>query len=276
MSKELTVKKDIVTEHDLSVIEQVVMQGDLSKLTPIQRVTYYNKVCDSLGLNPYTRPFDYISLNGKLTLYAKKDATEQLRQVKKISIISLEGKMIDDLYIVVAKASTGDGRMDQSTGAVNIGNLKGEQKANAIMKAETKAKRRVTLSISGLGWTDEMEIESISNAQKVEIDIETGEMIQKQEKIDEKISKQQVEELSNMLASCEPEVVSRFESFIKNPPMNANSLADIPVSQFSTLRNMVKKRYEEAIAKISASMSSKDTEESISFDPEEFEMKDAG
>jgi hypothetical protein len=79
-----------------------------------------------------------------------------------------------------------------------------------------------------------------------------------------------------MLASCEPEVVSRFESFIKNPPMNANSLADIPVSQFSTLRNMVKKRYEEAIAKISASMSSKDTEESISFDPEEFEMKDAG
>lgn len=177
MTKELTVKKDIAKEHELSVIERVVMQGDLSKLDPNQRVTYYNKVCESMGLNPYTRPFDYISLNGKLTLYAKKDATEQLRQVKKISIISLEGRMVDDLYIVVAKANTPDGRMDQSTGAVAIGNLKGEQKANAIMKAETKAKRRVTLSISGMGWTDESEIESIPNAKLVNVDMETGEVI---------------------------------------------------------------------------------------------------
>ena len=48
MSKELAVKKDINKEHDLSVIEQVVMQGDLSKLNPLQRVTYYNKVCESM------------------------------------------------------------------------------------------------------------------------------------------------------------------------------------------------------------------------------------
>lgn len=177
MSKELVAKKDIAKEHELSVIERVVMQGDLSKLDPIQRVTYYNKVCESMGLNPYTRPFDYISLNGKLTLYAKKDATEQLRQVKKISIISLEGKQVDDLWIVVAKATTPDGRLDQSTGAVSIGNLKGEQKANAIMKAETKAKRRVTLSISGMGWTDESEIETIPNAKHVNVDMETGEVI---------------------------------------------------------------------------------------------------
>ena len=177
MSKELVVKKDMAAEHQMSVIERVVMQGDLSKLDPTQRVMYYNKVCESMGLNPYTRPFDYISLNGKLTLYAKKDATEQLRQVKKISITSLEGRMVDDLYIVVAKATTPDGRLDQSTGAVSIGNLKGEQKANAIMKAETKAKRRVTLSISGMGWTDESEIESIPHAQRVNVDLETGEVI---------------------------------------------------------------------------------------------------
>ena len=177
MSKELVVKKDMAAEHQMSVIERVVMQGDLSKLDPTQRVMYYNKVCESMGLNPYTRPFDYISLNGKLTLYAKKDATEQLRQVKKISITSLEGRMVDDLYIVVAKATTPDGRLDQSTGAVSIANLKGEQKANAIMKAETKAKRRVTLSISGMGWTDESEIESIPHAQRVNVDLETGEVI---------------------------------------------------------------------------------------------------
>lgn len=177
-NKEVSVKKDNNSKHDLSAIEQVLMQGNLSKLTPDQRVVYYNKVCESVGLNPLTRPFDYLDLGGKLTLYARKDATEQLRQIKKISIISLEGKMVDDLYIVTAKANTPDGRIDQATGAVSIGNLKGEQKANAIMKAETKAKRRVTLSIAGLGWTDESEIESIPNAKLVDVDTETGEIIE--------------------------------------------------------------------------------------------------
>src|SRR5574338_278121 len=144
---------------NLSVIEQVVVQGDLSKLSPIERVTYYKKVCESMGLNPLTKPFDYILLSGKLTLYARKDCTEQLRKIHGVSIEDLQKQVIDDIYIVNAKARDKSGRTDESTGAVNIGNLKGEAKANAIMKAETKAKRRVTLSICGLGWCDETEIE---------------------------------------------------------------------------------------------------------------------
>lgn len=168
----------IQQKHDLSIIEQVVMLGDLSKLTAQQRVTYYHAVCESVGLNPLTRPFDYISLNGKLTLYAKKDCTEQLRQVKGISITGLEEKMVGDVFIIKAKAKTKDGRTDEATGAVACGHLKGEAFANAIMKAETKAKRRVTLSIGGLGWTDETEIESIPNAKPVVVDIATGEIVQ--------------------------------------------------------------------------------------------------
>ena len=179
MAQELSIRQEKSKISDtiaLSAIEQVVMQGDLSKLNSEQRVMYYNKVCESVGLNPFTRPFEYILLNGKLTLYAKKDATEQLRKVNGISIQKLEGKVVDDLYIVVAVATTKDGRIDQATGAVTIGNLKGDAKANAIMKAETKAKRRVTLSISGMGWTDESEIESIPNAKHVDVDITTGEI----------------------------------------------------------------------------------------------------
>lgn len=177
MSKEIAIKQDKnKVDHELSIVEQVVMQGDLSKLNPEQRVIYYRKVCDSCGLNPFTRPFDYITLNGKLTLYAKKDATEQLRKINGISIVKMETSLVDDLYIVKATARTQDGREDQATGAVTIGNLKGDAKANAIMKAETKAKRRVTLSISGMGWTDETEIESIPGAAKVEVDLDTGEI----------------------------------------------------------------------------------------------------
>lgn len=190
-------KTDIAKQHDLSVIEQVAMQGDLSKLDSKQRVTYYHAVCESLGLNPYTKPFDYISLNGKLQLYARKDATEQLRNVKNISITSLEGRVVDDLYIVKAKATMPNGRTDESTGAVTIGNLKGDAKANAIMKAETKAKRRVTLSIAGLGWVDETEIETIPMAKKVKVDIQTGEIEAECEDLTQNINKKQIENVKN-------------------------------------------------------------------------------
>lgn len=142
-------------------IENILVKGDLTTLNEDQRVSYYKAVCESVGLNPLTKPFDYIQLNGKLVLYAKKDATEQLRQIHKVSIESIEGKNINDVYVVTAKAKDHSGRTDSSTGAVSIGNLKGDALANALMKAETKAKRRVTLSICGLGVLDETEIETI-------------------------------------------------------------------------------------------------------------------
>lgn len=169
---------EIVKRDDgYGLVEQVVINGDLSQLGAAGRVQYYRKVCESLGLNPYTRPFDYITLNGKLILYAKKDATEQLRKIHGISITTLDGQMVDDLYIVSAVAQAKDGRIDQAKGAVSVLGLKGEAKANAIMKAETKAKRRVTLSIVGLGWTDETEIETIPGAHPVAVDMETGEIL---------------------------------------------------------------------------------------------------
>jgi hypothetical protein len=66
-----------------------------------------------------------------------------------------------DIYIVTARAKDRTGREDESTGAVPLGNLKGDALANALMKAETKSKRRVTLSIAGLGWLDETELETL-------------------------------------------------------------------------------------------------------------------
>ena len=167
------------TAQDTSgaIIERVVMQGDLAKLTPEQRVGYYRRVCDSLALNPFTRPFDYLVLNGKLTLYAKRDATDQIRFTRKVSVTITARERVDDLYIVTARAELPDGRTDESVGAVSIAGLKGEALANAIMKAETKAKRRVTLSISGLGMMDESEVSSVAEARYVDVDMETGEVL---------------------------------------------------------------------------------------------------
>lgn len=147
-----------------NIIEAVITAGDLSKLSAIDRTNYYVNVCKSIGLNPMTKPFEYITLNGKLTLYARKDATDQLRSMRHVSISKLEREKVEDVYVVTAYAVLPDGRQDSSIGAVSIGNLKGDPLANAMMKAETKAKRRVTLSICGLGMLDETELETIPTA----------------------------------------------------------------------------------------------------------------
>jgi hypothetical protein len=74
---------------------------------------------------------------------------------------------VSGCYVVTARASFPDGRHDESIGAVPIENLKGEARANAVMKCETKAKRRVTLSLVGLSTLDESEVDSIPGAQPV-------------------------------------------------------------------------------------------------------------
>ena len=149
---------------DMGAIEKVLVGGDLGKLSPEQRQEYYLAVCNSLGLNPLTQPFSYITLQGKLTLYARRDCAEQLRKNHKVSLAIDGRERLGELYIVTARATMPDGRYDMSTGVVNLGNLGGEALANALMKAETKAKRRVTLSICGLGFLDETEAEAIPNA----------------------------------------------------------------------------------------------------------------
>lgn len=154
-------------------IERVLIGGDLAKLTPDQRIQYYNQVCNSVGLNPMTKPFDYLNLNGKTVLYANRNCSDQLRSIKGVSIFKVDEQEIDGLYIVTVYASMKDGRQDADKGAVNIANLKGEGRANAILKAVTKAKRRVTLSICGLGWLDETEVEAIPGAYRV-VEDESG------------------------------------------------------------------------------------------------------
>lgn len=144
-------------EPAITAIEKAVYQGNIAELTPEQRVTYVNELCNSVGLNPLTRPMEYITLQGKLTLYVTRSGTDQLRKINGVSIIGIEAEERDGLYIVTATATDEDGRQDTDTGIVSIAGKKGEDYANAVMKATTKAKRRVTLSICGLGFLDESE-----------------------------------------------------------------------------------------------------------------------
>lgn len=153
----------IATHAD--AVEQSLVSGNIGALTQPDRLIYYDRLCKSLGLNPLTQPFEYLTLNGKVRLYARKDCTDQLRSLKGVSVTKLEKERIEDVYAVTAYVQDKDGRTDSAVGAVPILNLKGEALANALMKCETKAKRRATLSICGLGFLDETELETIKGVQ---------------------------------------------------------------------------------------------------------------
>ena len=164
-------------EISADTLEKVLLQGDLERLGTAERLNYYSAVCHSLGLNPLTRPFEYIRLNGKLTLYAKRECTEQLRKIHGVDIEIKSREVTEGCYVVTAGAKLPSGRRDESLGAVPIDTLKGEARANAMMKAETKAKRRVTMAICGLSFLDETEVDSVASAHRVPIDPIDGDII---------------------------------------------------------------------------------------------------
>lgn len=97
-------------------------------------------------------------------------ATDQLRRIHGVSTQILSRERIDDAYVVTARATDPSGRSDESIGAVSIGGLKGDALCNALMRAETKAKRRATLAFVGLGWLDESEVETIPSARRVPLE----------------------------------------------------------------------------------------------------------
>lgn len=151
------------------LLEKVITSNDLAGLSSLEKVQHIRDICESLGLNPLTKPIQLMKFQGKEVAYFSKDATEQLRKLNKISLSIKETKIIDDLYIVIVEATSPDGRKDSSTGVITISGIKGDAKANALMKCETKAKRRATLSICGLGFIDESEVDYIPDAVKIDI-----------------------------------------------------------------------------------------------------------
>jgi hypothetical protein len=178
MSSELATKQEQLPEEILS---KIVLAGDLSGLSPAQKVTYYQRFCERLGLDPATNPFKIMVLDGKHVMYADRGCAAQLCKLHDVSHKIVSRETIGKTYIVVAQASTPDGRQTESLGAVpleaaerkwdaskgkmiptgNYKDLTGEALCNAFMKAETKAKRRATLDLVGLGILDADEAEAV-------------------------------------------------------------------------------------------------------------------
>jgi hypothetical protein len=143
---------------DPAVVRSLVERGDLSALTPKQKVRLYNRICRELGLNPDTQPLAFLMLDGREVLYPTRGATDQLAAIHRIDREIVDGPKVamvggQEVMIATCKATHPDGRVDMSTGCCPL-----TDPVMAPMWAETKAKRRATLSILGLGMLDESEV----------------------------------------------------------------------------------------------------------------------
>ena len=149
------------TAGQAAMFNELVLKNDLSKLTEDQRVEYYRLMCERSGLDPVTKPFELITLNGKLQLYATKQTTAALTKIHGLQVTIVSRETLGSLHVVTARATMPNGSCSEDIGAVNVTQLQGEALANAMMKAITKAKRRAVLSVCGLGLLDESETDTL-------------------------------------------------------------------------------------------------------------------
>lgn len=170
--KEIAVRNGAEIEHDTAttarVVESMVLRGDISALNPEERARFYIQLCTQLGLNPASQPLAVLKLNGREILYPTRGATDQLAAIHRLNREVIDGPRVIDLagtklVYCVCKATHPNGRTETAVSTVPL-----TDPVNVLMKCETKGKRRVTLSILGLGMLDETELETIPASAKSE------------------------------------------------------------------------------------------------------------
>lgn len=80
-----------------ALLEKVITNNDLGGLSPLEKVQHIKNVCESLGLNPLTKPIQLLKFQGKEIAYFTKDATEQLRKNNNISIKIRDTKITEGI-----------------------------------------------------------------------------------------------------------------------------------------------------------------------------------
>jgi len=140
--------------------ERLIIHNDLTKLSAKERLDFYRAKCRWYGLDWRLAPFDYIMTKQGVKLHLNATGTDLLRAQKKITIVDSKWEIVGQLVVSTVEGQMPDGRRDREIGAVSIANARGDDLANAIMKSMTKAKRRLVISMGGIGTDEDTEAES--------------------------------------------------------------------------------------------------------------------
>jgi hypothetical protein len=149
-------------------IQSFIIKGDVSMLSQEERVAHYLETCARLGIDPNTLPLQYIKFQGREICYLTRVATDQLAEKHQLDREIIDGPKVIDaegtkMIFACCRAKLPSGRVETAVATVPL-----NDPLNGFMKCETKAKRRATLSILGLGMLDESEIETIPGIQSAE------------------------------------------------------------------------------------------------------------
>lgn len=230
---------------------KIALTGNLADLSPEQRMRYYERYCQHLGLDPITRPFDLLTTfeeNGaaKTILYANASCSAQLADKREVTYSKPETEYNEKLGLltihVQAMMPTNTAGMIRSCwrrGVSHIEGLKGKRLENAIKKAETQAHRRATLALCGVAMPDESEIEDIPGAHTspLQMDSATGGIYEK---------------IGALLKARNLEDSSGARRFILDGLASGNyqgvaQMIGIPVEKIQDLAQMVEKKAAPAI-----------------------------
>lgn len=152
------------------IAASMFLNGDISRLSAEQKSLLVMELCRRYELDPLLRPFVIIrDRAGRESLYATKAVTDQLRARYRLSDTITRAEAVEGLFVVEARVSDPEGRSSTDIGVVPIAGSP-EERANAMMKAHTKAKRRATLSYAGLSVLDESELDTIPGASSIEVE----------------------------------------------------------------------------------------------------------
>lgn len=153
----------------MTKLEPLVVTGELIFLTAPERIQFYVQNCDALGLDFRTRPlqfFEQVDRNGRrnLILYALRGASVQLSSKHHLTVSLSKAEFSHDAVMFTATVRSQQGREDSAVGATSLKGLEGKEYADAIMAAQTKAKRRAILDFVGSGLLDESEVEGMKGS----------------------------------------------------------------------------------------------------------------
>jgi hypothetical protein len=160
----------------IAIAEKVLAEnGNLVKLTAIERKIYYLSMCDRYGLDPWSSPFDYLEQKkdgaiDRVSLYPNIRAANFIAEKRNLSI-SIVSRKCDisgkesgkfgsyEVGWAEVEILVSDGRRSLTEiGCVEIGfRLK---RGDAMKKAMTQARRRAVLAFAGLSDGGEQTIAS--------------------------------------------------------------------------------------------------------------------
>lgn len=156
-----------------ALLEAVAGGKDTRALGSNDRRALLASLNRQLGLNPLSGGVQFLLTNGRETLYVTKQGTDQIARREKLVRETLKGPCVETMEgvkVVICQVCVKhpDGRAETCTATLpfSTGGL-----VNDLMKVETKAKRRATLSLCGLGMLSEDEIETIPGARTVPADV---------------------------------------------------------------------------------------------------------